>query len=285
MNACMKNLLTVFLMLLSLNVMAVERHALVIGLGRYKDPAWSRINGDKDVAMVHGMLFANGYDDIRELVNEEATKSAIVGQLVSLGRRCGKGDIVYIHFAGHGQRVTDLDGDEPDGWDESWIPYDACRRYSASYHGENHLVDDELYVYLSAIRDAVGAEGTVAVVVDACHSGDSTRGAPDGEEECVRGVYDTFNLPGKRSPIRASRPEERWVTLSACLPYQLNQEFCGMGKLTYLLVNYWSLLKMSDNTLLIKQIDERMQSRQLTGRYPQNPALSGDGTRFSSIFR
>ena len=275
---------TVPLLCLPLLMAAQGRHALVIGLGRQKDPAWGKVNGDKDVPKVTEMLRANGFSDIRSLVNEQATKAAIGKELSRLSSVSRQGDIVYIHFSGHGQRVTDLDGDEPDGWDEAWIPYDAYRHYSSTYHGEQHLIDDELYDMLEEIRKSVGESGTIAVVVDACHSGDSTRGHSDGEEECVRGVFDTFNLPGARRHTGVRR-EEHWVTLSACQPYQLNQEYNGMGKLTYLLSSYWSDWRNLDNRILLERLDTRMQSRELSGRYPQNPALTGDGTRFCNIFK
>lgn len=280
---------TVPLLCLPLLMAAQGRHALVIGLGRQQDPAWGKVNGDKDVPKVTEMLRANGFSDIRSLVNEKATKVAIGKELSRLSKVSRKGDIVYIHFSGHGQRVTDLDGDEPDGWDEAWIPYDAYRHYSSTYHGENHLIDDELYDMLEAIRKSVGENGTIAVVVDACHSGDSTRGdstqsGNDVEEECVRGVFDTFDIPGERAHSGVRR-EERWVTLSACQPYQLNQEYNGMGKLTYLLYSHWSDWRHLDNRILLENLDSRMQTRELSGRYPQNPALTGDGTRFCNIFK
>ena len=104
---------------------AGERRALVIGIGTYEEPAWDRINGDKDVALVVDVLRRNGYSEITTLVGSQATKQAIVGRFEALARACGKGDTVCIHFSGHGQRMTDIDGDEDDGWDESWIPYDA----------------------------------------------------------------------------------------------------------------------------------------------------------------
>ena len=61
---------------------------------------------------------------------------------------------MYVHYSGHGQQMTDVHNDEKDGLDECWIPYDACRKASATYHGEKHLTDDELNVYLNAIRNA-----------------------------------------------------------------------------------------------------------------------------------
>ena len=61
-------------------VHAQTRRALVIGLGKQEDPAWQKINGDKDVPLVTEMLGRAGFNNrhIRTLVNEQATKAAIV---------------------------------------------------------------------------------------------------------------------------------------------------------------------------------------------------------------
>ena len=139
--------------------------------------------------------------------------------------------------------MTDVHNDEADGLDECWIPYDACRKASATYHGEKYLTDDELNVYLNAIRNKIGAKGKLLVVIDACHSGDGTRGEDD---EIVRGVEDTLVVDnqnarslyetfeaiksffvgdnGKENVIntKAKPLAERWITISACRSDQVN---------------------------------------------------------------
>ena len=127
------------------------------------------------------------------LKNEEATKSRIVNEFKNLVGRSGRGDIVYIHFSGHGQLVKDLDNDEPDGYDESWIPYDAYRKCCKKDNGDMHLVDDEINVLLTELRQKVGDSGQILVVVDACHSGGSSRGRNYNDADVVsRGVNDVF---------------------------------------------------------------------------------------------
>ena len=261
---------------------ARTKRALVIGLGQYQDATWERIHGDKDVPLVKHLLIQDGFSDIRTLVNKEATKAAIVAALQRLARRCDEGDAVYIHFSGHGQRMTDIDGDEPDGWDEAWVPYDACRRYGYGDDGSRHLSDDELAVLLTDIRKNVGSKGSIVVVADACHSGDSTRGGvADSDEPPVRGVYDNFIIPG--TPGKgARRAEEQWLTLSACKDYQLNQEAPGgYGKLTYALSQLWSKLRGMDNEQVEGAVVRFMQRKDMQGRYPQTPVLSGDRQRYA----
>lgn len=263
-----------FLLLVSLQLSAQTQRALVIGLGEQVDKSWAKINGDKDVPLVQQMLQKVGYTDIRTLVNKQATKAGIVTAFKKLTAQCAAGDIVYIHFSGHGQQVTDVNGDEgkKDGWDEAWVPYDAYLKYDAKlYKGEKHLIDDELNTLLTAIRNKIGDRGKLLVVVDACHSGDSSRG--DNIDETVRGVKDEFIIPVKQRGTAQKAPE-RWLTLSACKDYQLNQEMKNpkAGKLTY------ALYTLSEKgSVTIEAVQMFMQRNR--GRYAQTPVQSGETSK------
>lgn len=222
------------------------------------------------MAYIKEMLTRSGYSDITTLKNGEATKSRIVYAFMSLAARCNRGDMVFVHFSGHGQMVTDVNGDEGkrDGWDEAWIPYDACLTYCDEDRGEKHLIDDEINVLLTKIRNKIGAEGKLLVVVDACHSGDSSRG--DDIDETVRGVNDEFVIPDGRRGRRQKAPEQ-WLTLSACEDFQLNQEMRNpqVGKLTYALY-----IMSQDGNVSFSGIEGFMARHR--SRLPQNPVQSGD---------
>lgn len=274
-----------FLALIMTCVLPLEaktRRAVVIGLGEQLDKSWGKINGDKDVPLIVSMLKANGFRDIATLTNKKATKAGIVGTFISLINRSQKGDIIYIQFSGHGQMMTDLNGDENDGLDEAWIPYDAYLRYCSKDKGEKHLSDDEIAQYLTRLRSKIGSEGVIAVIVDACHSGDSTRDLCEKDSVVVRGVDVDFIIPGKKSKSSA-RTSETWLTLSACQDFQLNQEYNGVGKLTHILANNWrDYVGKSDHTIY-KAIDEVYETRKYKGPVAQNPRLSGKTGRVLSL--
>ena len=140
----MKNFLLFFLLLLTMNLYAQKRHALVIGIGNYpKETGWQTIHGDVDADSIEAMLQRAGFDDIKTMKNSAATKVAIVKAFENLARQSSEGDIVYIHFSGHGQQMIDRNSDESDRRDESWIPYDAYRKPNPNDMGEKHLVDDQ----------------------------------------------------------------------------------------------------------------------------------------------
>ena len=259
--------LLVVLLFLAGSISAQTRRALVIGIGEQKDKNWAKINGDNDVLYVQRMLSNAGCKDVRTLVNSQATKSGIVAAFKKLTSQCSVGDMIYIHFSGHGQLVTDVNGDEADGWDEAWIPYDAYKNYCKEDKGEKHLVDDEINVLLTAIKSKIGEQGKLLVVVDACHSGDSSRG--DDLGETVRGVYNKFVIPVRRK-AKSNKPVEQWLTLSACKDYQLNQEMKSpqVGKLTYALY-----MLSKEGLLTIEAIDRFM--KRYRSRLPQAPVLTG----------
>lgn len=269
--------------LFSCSAQAQNKRALVIGLGEYEDANWSTIHGDKDVPIIVEMLAHYKYTDIKTLLNKQATKKQIVAEFQKLAKRCLAGDIIYIHFSGHGQRMTDIDGDEEDGLDEAWIPYDGYLQYGHKDRGEKHLVDDEIGLLLTDIRNKIGASGHLLVAVDACHSGDSSR---DIGKECVRGVERKFVIPIDHAlVVRKEKSPEYWLTLSACKSYQSNTELPnGYGKLSYGLYIHKESLASLSNERLIQLIKNFMDENRKN--LPQTPVLTGQtGYDVSNIFR
>ena len=266
---------------------AQTRRALIIGLGEQEDKSWGKINGDKDIPIVTEMLLYSGYKkrDIVALVNEQATKSKIISAFENLTKLCRKNDIIYIHFSGHGQRITDIDGDETDGWDESWIPYDAYRKYGIKDKGEKHLIDDEIYNLLVEIKRRVGVKGKIMVVADACHSGGSSfeygafpinnNALLYDDEIVIRGVSDSFVIPVTKVK-KISKAPEQWITLSACKSFQTNQELTNphVGILSYALYTI-----SRKESLKMWKIEDFI--RQNKGPYPQTPIITGEVDKYN----
>ena len=266
------------------------KRALVIGLGQQEDNSWGKINGDKDIPIVTSFLTKAGYgNNIITLVNRQATKKNIVSAFKNLEKICNNGDVVYVHFSGHGQQMKDVHNDEKDGLDECWIPYDAYRKPCDKDRGEKHLTDDEVNYYLNAIRDKIGDTGKMLVVIDACHSGGATRG---DEDEVVRGVEDIFeaiksfiwgtSADNGKADVNPNAKEnkERWITISACKSDQVNIEMKSpaVGKLTYAIYNKVKESTGNDNDDFFRRI--RMFVNSNTGSRPQYPVMTGETDRF-----
>lgn len=115
----MKRLASVLVLVLMVTTtLNATKRALVIGIGTYPaESGWRQINGDKDIPVVEDMLLSNGFQKVNivELKNEQATAAAIRREMNTLISKAKEGDIIYIHFSGHGQQVTDIHGDEEDG--------------------------------------------------------------------------------------------------------------------------------------------------------------------------
>ena len=263
---------------------AQTKRALVIGIGEQMDSAWNKINGDKDVLYVLEILNDANYDQIITCVNEEATKVGIVSAFQTLTESCQPNDIVYIHYSGHGQQMKDVSNDESDTLDECWIPYDAYRKPNGRYRGEKHFVDDEVNMLLSNIRDKIGVGGKMLVVVDACHSGDATR----GQGEIVRGVEDIFEtvkswlgFSSNEQNTNIKYNAERWITLSACESNQVNVEMKKptVGKLTYAIYSKVKNKEFGNNKEFFKSL--RMFVNMNTGSRPQRPTMTGDTAKYN----
>ena len=119
--------ITIILLLCCLLTHAQKKRALLVGLSEYaSNTGWNKIHGTNDIDLIKTKLI--GYS-IKELRNSSATYDNIISELNHLEKESQKGDTIYIHLSGHGQPVEDYDSDEPDGWDESFIPYDAHMIY------------------------------------------------------------------------------------------------------------------------------------------------------------
>lgn len=249
-------------------VMAQDKRALLVGISDYqyvnKYGGWNNIHGRNDVDML-SITLKNCGVSVSCLYDREATKKGITQALNKLVSQCKTGDIVYLHFSTHGQPFEDVSGDEEDGWDESIVPVDAPIEYTkGKYEGENHLIDDELQEYCTNIRKAIGKEGMLYVVLDACHAGKASMGI---EEEVIRGTKAGFSRSGKYYRpkklekgnyygIPSSPSLGKIVFIEACRSYQVNKEIVE-GSRHYGALSYYINKVLSHHNLTkdIKWID------------------------------
>jgi Caspase domain len=227
----MKYLLVLLFLISGLHTIEAQtKRALIVGIGNYPvESGWCKIHGDNDVPLIANALSGKGFsvNNIKSLVNEKATKHNIIKSFNLLIKQAQPNDKIYIHFSTHGQQVVDLNGDEEDGLDEAIIPFDAAKIFTQGvYEGKNHLIDDELNIYLTALRQKIGKSGSLLVVIDACHSGDATRG--NGNEKdtmMIRGTAEIFQAGIKKSFVPYPVKPLDWVVISASQSYQNNYEY------------------------------------------------------------
>ena len=224
-----------------------SKRAFMVGISNYSwnqqltdGKGWNDIHGENDVNLLVPTLKKQGFT-VQKLCNREATANNIRKSLTSFSEKCKSGDIVYLHFSCHGQPFEDYDGDESDGWDEALVPFDALKEYQqGKYIGENHITDDELNSYLKTIRNRVGPQGFVYVVIDACHAGSSYRGDEDEDSVVIRGTDKGFSKSNKQYAPRIDKRGKIKVEksanmaniciLEACRSYQMNREIYENGQ-------------------------------------------------------
>ena len=142
--------------------------ALLIGIDSY--PNVSNLLGApvNDVEAVRQYVLdelAYRPEEVRALVNQEATRDGILGALRWALSGAGR---ALIYFSGHGFRQRDENDDEADGWDETLVPFDVSVEGGVA---KGMITDDEIGELLT------GWSGkALEVVIDACHSGTLTRG-------------------------------------------------------------------------------------------------------------
>jgi caspase domain-containing protein/uncharacterized protein DUF4384 len=168
----MKSAFIAFLLLLPLTSTgyAVDR-ALIVGVEKYRDPRVPGTPGCEADARAMEQLIKSVYrfTEVKVLINEEATASSIElwfrSWLIAGTRPV---DRVFFFYAGHGSQISDDNGDEADGKDETLAPYDVDPMSGANVIRDDLI--DEMIGTLSGRR--------AVLVFDSCHSGTISRGVP-----------------------------------------------------------------------------------------------------------
>lgn len=262
---------------------------LSIGISEYPESSgWNKLNAHNDVLLIKAV-----FPSAVSLEDNQATLYRIKVLLSNLSNTAAQGDTIIIHFSGHGQQIlTSTSNDEIDGVDEAIIPYNAGKRKTASYRGENHLTDNSFGVAIDRIRRTVGPKGLVIAVIDACHS-DSMDKTADGAKEIYRGTDEIFgaeNLPDEKidslreayhnqdSSALATLPDmSNVIYISACRSDQRNYEVVedgrGYGSLTYYFSEACRRVGLLDMMEFLTTIYSGMQNDKTLQFHGQVPSI------------
>jgi hypothetical protein len=150
-----------------------NRWALLIGINEYPllKPRGQLTGCINDVEVMSRTLqgpFGFPGDHVTILRDAEATRDGILAAMYGLAERVEKDDVVVFHYSGHGSRMPDREGDEPDGFDQTLFPYDAGR----APHPNREITDDEIYLWLQKLT---ALTPHVTLIFDCCHSGTIVR--------------------------------------------------------------------------------------------------------------
>jgi hypothetical protein len=229
------------------------------------------------------------------------TYANIIKHFDEITKVAKEGDLVYIHYSGHGGRAKSIYPREikSNGIDEALVPTDI-----GTGEGQ-YLRDLELAVLLKRMVD----KGlVVTVILDSCHSGGSTRGGDakirglrhDVVDETPRPRESLVNpsaeelaavAPGWNqlkyktragTPVATMLPEaEGYVLLAACRPSEFAYEYAFDGKESNGALTYWLLdtLAQPNPGITYRMIHDRINGK-INSQFPtQNPMILGEGDR------
>ena len=137
-----------------------NRHALIIGISTYADPATPKLPGvkiDRESATQMARSMQVPQANIQYLQDSDASGDGIRDALQALTERVQDGDRVFIHFSGHGTRYPDPNSGN---CTEALLAYDG---------GQSGLISNrEMANMLAGITNKTDK---LFVMYDACHSG------------------------------------------------------------------------------------------------------------------
>ncbi len=256
-----------------------RRHALVIGIDDYPGfgPEAQLFGAVRDAERMTEVLiehYSFPPEHVETLLNENATRQAVLDALDRLARRVGTGNHVVLFFSGHGSQMTDREGDEGDGLDETFVPFDSGR-----HRDENRdLTDDEVNHWAARVLEKTPH---LTLIFDCCHAATlhrppfQVRSVPTDErpvDQLPRSL-----IPRWRDVETGPRP----LMIAACkdheLAYELPPKIAGepRGILSLRLID---ALRQADPGVTWRELFEGVATECIKDSHEeQHPQLSGDG--------
>jgi metacaspase-1 len=195
----------------------------------------------------------------RIFLDSQVTRSTFLGEIKKAITALKTGDMLLIHYSGHGTQIYDDSGDEADGYDEALYLYDGA------------LVDDELGGALVAIPQ--GAH--VVCAFDSCFSSSVTRATINQ----LRGHQNRFHqiLPVrhiKRKRIGDKMKDLDYIVFSGCGESQTSADAYINGRYNGAFTYYWlKALQSKDQTY--KTWYTKLRTYLPSKEYDQIPDIDG----------
>ncbi len=275
----------------------MAKKALLIGINRYQIPGSDLrgcVNDVKNLAAALVKFYGFAKTDIETLTDRAATKKGMQAAIRTLIKEGRKGDVLVLHYSGHGSNVPDKNGDEADRRDEILCPTDLDWKAP--------LLDDWLRKTLDSARAGVGLN----VIMDCCHSGTVTRAFPPPDAKRIaRYLPSPWDLVAEESRrklrgrvvgrLRRSAPKKRGpdvvaadlpeTLITGCRDTQTSADafIAGSynGALTYYMV---AAIRETGGKLTYRELHKRTLAKLLKGDFDQVPQMEGRKTRFDAPF-
>jgi metacaspase-1 len=277
----------------------MAKRALLIGINKYQIAGADLrgcVNDVKDLSAALVEFYDFKKQDVTQLLDGAATQKAMKDGIKTLLRGAKKGDVLVLHYSGHGSNVPDdaKNRDEADGRDEILCPTDL--------NWDDPLRDD----WLRTTFDSLPAGVNFTIVMDCCHSGTNTRAieppdvkvkqrylpspwglaAAESGRSLPKKVTGGLRRSGRSSRktkdiVNAELPE---VLITGCRDTQTSADAFINGRfngaLTFALVD---AIRKGKGRLTYRQLHDRATAVLKARKFEQVPQLEGQTSRFDQL--
>jgi hypothetical protein len=202
-----KALVIAFISLIAISAAEAKgkKYGLFIGINAYEggiNPLKGCVNDATKMREAMTTKFGFNVADTTLLTDAAATRAGILANLNKYATLAGVGDVLVVHYSGHGTLFPDKYSEEQDEtkliymelpdengnmevlyergtYDSAIVPVDA-RSKTSGKPWRNLILDDELYAILGGVTRK-GAQ--VVLISDSCHSGSIDRAKKSDEVE------------------------------------------------------------------------------------------------------
>lgn len=258
-----------------------RRHALVIGIDRYpKIRHAAQLAGCRNDAQLMASILEERFGfEVQTLLDDAATREAILTALQRLRRDAGPKDSIAIHFSGHGSRIVDPSGRAM----ETLLPCDTGRDDEANLD----ITDQEVFSWIQGLETP-----NVTLIFDSCHAGGIVRDVDDVSRGVVQdrrsGLLETKTafaehhvaVPTRDLGAGASSwlpASDRYTLLAACKAEQRAREIKTPSGRTHGVMTWFlaEALRALGGQSSYRDLFEAVEARVYSRHREQEPQLEG----------
>lgn len=276
----------------------MAKKALLVGINKYEVPGADLrgcVNDVKNLSAALVKYYGFSRGNIKIVVDYDATKKRMQTEIEKLIAKAKPGDVLLVHYSGHGSNVPDKSGDEADHRDEIVCPTDL--------DWKDPLLDD----WLRTQFDKLSPKVNLTVIMDCCHSGSNTRELrPPDAKRIERFLPSPLDLlaaesgrrlrgavRGQRALLRKGTKKGKDIVnvnipellITGCRDTQTSADaYIGgtyNGALTYNLVE---AIKEKKGRLTYRELHARTIELLKKGKFDQVPQLEGRAASFDRLF-
>ena len=201
---------------------------------------------------------------VKKFADFQVTKNCFISEMKKAIAELKAGDLLLMHYSGHGTQLNDIHSDENDGYDEAIYLYDGV------------VIDDDIGFNLKNIPDGA----VVVLFFDSCFSGTITR-IMNSKKHPAKNRFIPYNDAPlrKKKRIRIPKEEMKHIVYSGCQENETSAD-AWFGKYEGAFTHY--ALKTMIQGMTYKQWIDAINKELPSVIYKQTPTLEGNELLFNN---